>query len=243
LTCVGINRYGQKILSLRDLKPKENLKMFVLPPIKSWHLYVITDEHLSGGRTHIQIAEKAIAGGADVIQLRDKKASSRKLFQTALELRRLTREAGVTFIVNDRLDIALTVDADGLHIGRDDLPVVVARKWVKRDKILGVSATTLEEAVEAEAQGADYLGVGPIYEARGTKFDAGKPQGLNLLQAIQKHCNTPLIAIGGIQSKNVKDVIKAGAHGVAVISAVVSASDITAAVRELKELVVAARKS
>jgi len=217
--------------------------MFVLPSIESWHLYVITDEHLSGGRSHIQIAEDAIAGGADVIQLRDKSASSRKLFQTALELRRLTREAGVTFIVNDRLDITLAVDADGLHIGRDDLPLAVARRWIKRDKILGVSAATVDEALEAEAHGADYLGVGPIYEARGTKFDAGKPIGLNLLQNIRHRCNTPVIAIGGIQSKNVEDVINAGATGIAVISAVVSAPDITAAVRDLKEQIMVAKKN
>ena len=216
--------------------------MIIPQATKDWHLYVITDEQLGRGRSHVEIAQEAIAGGADVIQLRDKIASSNKLYQVALEIRRITREAGVIFIVNDRLDITLAVDADGLHVGQDDLPVSIVRKSVQRNKIVGVSATSLDQAIQAEQDGADYLGVGPIYEARSTKADAGQPLGLPLIQRIRQHCTKPIIAIGGINHNNVSEVIKSGANGVAVISAIVSAPDIAKATRELKNTILIAEK-
>jgi thiamine-phosphate pyrophosphorylase len=216
--------------------------MIIPQATNDWHLYVITDEQLGRGRSHVEIAQEAIAGGADVIQLRDKIASSNKLYQVALEIRRITREAGVIFIVNDRLDITLAVDADGLHVGQDDLPVSIVRKSVQRNKIVGVSATSLDQAIQAEQDGADYLGVGPIYEARSTKADAGQPLGLPLIQRIRQHCTKPIIAIGGINHNNVSEVIKSGANGVAVISAIVSAPDIAKATRELKNTILIAEK-
>lgn len=200
-----------------------------------WKLYIITDEQLSKGRSHFEIARAAIAGGADVLQLRDKKAESLKLYQTALEIRTLTREVGIPFIMNDRLDIALAADCDGLHVGQDDLPAEIARKLLGPHKILGVSASSEEEAVRAEREGADYLGVGPVFEARGTKADAGEPQGLQLIKSIRKKCSLPIVAIGGINQENVDSVIDAGAQCAAIISAVVSAPDITDAARRLKE--------
>lgn len=202
--------------------------------ISRWRLYIITDEELSNGGSHVEIAKAAIAGGADVIQLRDKKADSRKLFQTALQIRRLTTDAEVQFIVNDRLDIALAANADGLHVGQDDLPPSIARKLLGSEKILGVSAGTLDEAIQAEKDGADYLGVGPIFEARGTKADAGAPQGLQLIKTIRQRCSVPIVAIGGINHKNIVSVIEAGAQCASVISAVVSAPDITAAAQSLR---------
>lgn len=205
--------------------------------IKNWHLYVITDEQLSKGRSHAEIARLAIEGGADVIQLRDKTASSRKLYEDALAIREITREAAIPFIVNDRLDIALAVDADGVHVGQKDLPAKVARRLIGSDKILGVSAENVEQAIQAEQDGADYLGVGPIFEARSTKPDAGEPGGLVLLTEIRRQCKIPIIAIGGINQQNAKQTIQAGADGVAVISAIVSAQDIAAASRELKTIV------
>ncbi len=208
---------------------------------KNWYLYVITDEQLSKGMSHIEIAKAAIEGGADVIQLRDKTATSRKVYKDALEIRKITRDANVPFILNDRLDIALAVDADGLHVGQKDLPAKVVRRLIGDSKILGVSAQTLEEAIQAENDGADYLGVGPIYEARSTKADAGKPRGLALLRQIRQKCSKPIIAIGGITKNNVIEAIRAGADGVAVISAIVSADDIAAAAYELKEIMLAER--
>jgi thiamine-phosphate diphosphorylase len=199
-----------------------------------WRLYVITDERVGRGRSHLQIAERAILGGADAIQLRDKEASGGRLFGVALGLRRLTREAKIPFIVNDRLDVAMAVDADGVHVGQDDLPASVARRILGPGKILGVSAETVEEALAAQKDGADYLGVGPVFEARGTKADAGAPLGLELIARIRKGCSLPIVAIGGINAENARSVREAGADAVAVISAIASADDITQAAMHLK---------
>jgi thiamine-phosphate diphosphorylase len=201
-----------------------------------WRLHVLTDAKASRGRSHLQVAEAAIAGGADVIQLRDKEAASGRLYREALELRKLTRGRKVPFIVNDRLDIALAVDADGVHVGQSDLPASVVRKVMGPGKILGVSVDTVEEAVRAEKDGADYLGVGPVFEARGTKPDAGPPLGVDGIARIRRHCRLPIVAIGGINAGNALQVREAGADGAAVISAVVSADDISLAARRLKRI-------
>jgi len=199
-----------------------------------WRLYVITDEQVGRGRSHLQIAEAAILGGADVLQLRDKESSGGRLFRVALQLRKLTREAKIPLIVNDRLDIALAVDADGVHLGQADLPASVARRIMGSGRILGVSAETVAEAVAAEKDGADYLGVGPVFEARGTKPDAGDPRGLELIAEIRRHCRLPIVAIGGIDAENARKVLEAGADAAAVISAIAAADDIVEAARRLK---------
>lgn len=201
-----------------------------------WRLYVITDEQVSRGRSHLHVAEAAILGGADVIQLRDKTASGGRLYRVALQLRKLTREAKVPFIVNDRLDIALASDADGVHVGQGDLPASVVRNIMGPGKVLGVSADTVEEAQLAEKDGADYLGVGPVFEARGTKSDAGEPQGLELIKKIRRQCRLPIVAIGGIKAENARLVQEAGAVAAAVISAIVAADDIAQATRQLKSV-------
>lgn len=205
--------------------------------IQNWKLYIITDQELSGGKSHLQVAEEAIQGGADVIQLRDKTASSAELYYSASQIREITLENNIPFIVNDRLDIALAVDADGLHIGQEDLPVSIARKLLRPSGILGVSAGSLAEALQAEKEGADYLGVGPVFEARSTKADAGEPRGLSLLSEIRRQCQIPVIAIGGISFNNVVAVFQAGADGVAVISAIVAAPDIREATQEFKKTI------
>jgi thiamine-phosphate pyrophosphorylase len=199
-----------------------------------WRLYVITDEQVGRGRSHLQIAEAAILGGADVLQLRDKESSGGRLFRVALQLRKLTREAKVPLIVNDRLDIALAVDADGVHLGQADLPASVARNIMGSGRILGVSAETVAEAVAAEKDGADYLGVGPVFDARGTKPDAGEPRGLELIESVRRHCRLPIVAIGGIDPDNARKVLEAGADAVAVISAIAAADDIEEAARRMK---------
>jgi thiamine-phosphate diphosphorylase len=199
-----------------------------------WRLYVITDEQVGRGRSHLQIAEAAILGGADVLQLRDKESSGGRLFRVALQLRKLTREAKVPLIVNDRLDIALAVDADGVHLGQADLPASVARNIMGSGRILGVSAETVAEAVAAEKDGADYLGVGPVFDARGTKPDVGEPRGLELIANVRRHCRLPIVAIGGIDADNARKVLEAGADAVAVISAIAAADDIEEAARRMK---------
>jgi thiamine-phosphate pyrophosphorylase len=201
-----------------------------------WRLYVITDESVSQGRSHIEIAEAAIRGGADVIQLRDKTASGGTLYRVALALRKLTREARVPLIVNDRLDIALAADADGVHVGQQDIPASAARRILGAGKILGVTAETVEEALAAEKDGADYLGVGPVFEARGTKADAGPPQGPAIIANIRPHTRLPIVAIGGIDAQNACLVREAGADSAAVISAIVAADDISRAARQMKSL-------
>ena len=201
-----------------------------------WRLYVITDANVSRGRSHRQVVEAAIAGGADAIQLRDKAAHAGTLYRAALELREVTRKANVSFLVNDRLDIALAVDADGVHVGQQDLPASAVRRILGPGKILGVTAETAEEALAAEKDGADYLGVGPVFEARGTKADAGPPQGPAIIANIRPHTRLPIVAIGGIKADNARLVREAGADCAAVISAIVSADDIAQAARELKTI-------
>ena len=171
-----------------------------------------------------------------MLQLRDKEASSGRLYQEALQLRKLTGDAQVPFIVNDRLDIALAVDADGVHVGQSDLPASVVRRIMGPGKILGVSVATVEEAIRAEQDGADYLGVGPVFEARGTKPDTGEPIGVDCIARIRRHCRLPIVAIGGITAENARKVREAGADAAAVISAIVSADDISEATRRLKRI-------
>lgn len=209
--------------------------------IHNWRLYVITDERLSGGRSHVEIAQEAVDGGADVIQLRDKTSTNRRLYDEAVKIRKLTRETGVTFIINDRVDVAMAVDADGVHLGEDDFPPDVTRKLIGEGKILGISATSVEEAITAEKAGADYLGVGPVYEARGTKPEAVPPRGVGLIADVRKAVDIPLVAIGGLNRDNVHLPIEAGADCAATVSAVVSANDIGVIVREMTQIVIAAK--
>lgn len=206
-----------------------------------WTLYVITDAKLSRGRSHLEVAWEAIKGGASIIQFREKEMITRELVETARRLKELTKKKGVPFILNDRLDVALAVDADGVHVGQDDMPAAWARQLIGPRKILGVSASAVEEALQAERDGADYVSASPVFTTP-TKPDAPPPTGLEGLRAIVEAVNLPVIAIGGINEENAREVMKAGAQGVAVISAVVSAPDIAAAARRLRETIEAARK-
>lgn len=206
-----------------------------------YDLYVITDEGLSHGLTHAEIARRAIAGGADVIQLREKRHSGEELLRQAHEIRAMTKEAGVLFIVNDRLDLALSCRADGVHLGQEDIPASLARSLSPPGFIIGVSAGTLEEAVKAGKDGADYIGLGPICQTD-SKNDAGPVCGFDRIAEVKKHVAIPIIVIGGIGPTNAKQAIAAGADGLAVISAVVSQDDITAAAKRLKTLIDEAKR-
>lgn len=207
-----------------------------------WTLYVITDAKLSRGRSHLEVLRAAIAGGATIVQYREKEGSSLQMYREALEIRQMVREAGIPFIVNDRVDIALAVDADGVHVGQDDLPAPVARKLIGKEKILGVSATNLEEAIQAERDGADYIGAGPVF-ATPTKPDAAPPIGLEGLAEICRRVSIPVVAIGSVNAENAAAVLEAGADGLAIISAIVGAPDVQAASRRIRDIADAFRSS
>ena len=204
-----------------------------------WRVYVITDSHQARGRSHREIAEAAIRGGATAVQLRMKDEPARVMLDAAREIAPLCRAAGVAFIINDRVDVALIAGADGVHIGQDDLPARDVRALMGPRALVGVSAATVEEGEAAERMGADYLGVGAVYPT-GTKPDAGAPVGLDRLREIGRAVRLPLVGIGGITADNAAAVIRAGASGVAVITAVTLAEDMTAAARRLREEVDAA---
>ncbi|MFN7016052.1 MAG: thiamine phosphate synthase [Fimbriimonadales bacterium] len=184
-------------------------------------LYVITEPLL---RDPIEGAQLALEGGARIIQLRDKQATTRQLVQTGLTLRELTRRYGAILIVNDRLDVAIAIEADGVHLGQDDMPAALARRIAGEHFIIGVSAETVEEAVQAEADGANYLGVGPMF-ATTTKPDAGTPVGPERLRIIKQAVSIPVFGIGGITQENAGAVLAAGADGICVISAIMGAAD------------------
>jgi thiamine-phosphate pyrophosphorylase len=194
-------------------------------------LYAIIDTQALKGRSHIEAATQAIRGGAKVVQLRDKLLSKKELLPIAKELRKLCVEHTVLFIMNDYLDLALASDADGLHLGQDDLPIKVARKLLPMGKILGCSTKTVDQAVAARSEGADYIAVGSIYPT--SSKETAKVVGLDRLREIRQQITLPLVAIGGINKDNVSGVVTAGADSVAIISAILQAEDIEAAARQI----------
>jgi thiamine-phosphate pyrophosphorylase len=204
-------------------------------------LYVITDREMAGNRPLEEVVKAALEGGATVIQLREKELCDREIFTIGMKIKPLIEKAGVCFIINDRIDLALALDADGVHLGQRDLPLNTARKLMGDKKIIGISVKTVEEADIAEANGADYLGIGSIYPTK-TKKDIGPIGGPQRISQIRKAVSLPIVGIGGIQVHNVKDVIRAGADGIAVVSAVMAAPDITEACRALKKEVLRAKE-
>jgi thiamine-phosphate pyrophosphorylase len=210
-------------------------------PIPDTRLCVITRAVPRLHRDHLAVAQGALEGGARFLQFREKEMSTRELVETAAALLGLTRAFGAVLVVNDRVDVALSVGADGVHVGESDLPVAEARRILGSGAIIGASAATVESAQRAAAEGANYLGVGPIYQT-GSKADAGEAIGLGPLAAIRAAVSLPLLAIGGINAENAAQVIQAGAHGVAVISAVSDAEDIARATAELLQKITAQEK-
>jgi len=201
-------------------------------------LYIITHADTELGRSHLDVVRAALEGGADALQLRGKGLGGREMYHLALQIGAAVSEAGsrCLFFVNDRIDVAQAADADGIHLGQEDLPAAGARELVGGNMILGISATTTDEAEEARADGADYLGVGPVF-ATPTKPDAVAPIGIAGLQRIRDATDLPIVAIGGINDENARQVFGAGADGIAVISAVTGAEDMLEAVRRLRRLV------
>ncbi len=201
-----------------------------------WRLYLIVDESLAAqrGRPLEQLVRAAAAGGATVIQLRHKSGNTRAYLASARLLRAMTHVLGLPFIVNDRVDVALAAEADGVHLGPDDLPVALARRILGPEKIIGASTGTLAEAQEAAAAGANYLGVGAVFGTQ-SKADAGEPIGPSGLKEIVSAVPLPVVGIGGITVENVAQVIRAGAAGAAVISAIINAVNVEAATRALRD--------
>ncbi len=204
-------------------------------------LYVITDTVLSHGRSALEIARAALEGGADAVQLRDKSSPAFNLCRLVSEIQPQARKFGALLVVNDRVDVALVCGADGAHVGQEDLPAREARRLLPRPVVLGVSAGSREEARRAEKEGADYLGVGPVFPTA-TKPDAGEALGIERLSEIARAVSIPVVAIGGITLDNVDQVIGAGAAGAAVVSAVVAADDMAGAARALKRRIAEARR-
>lgn len=194
-------------------------------------LYAIIDNSIRPDLSNIEIAKMVLAGCAGILQLRGKGLSSRELLEQSREIRELTRKAGATFIVNDRADIALLSDADGVHLGQDDLPIVEARKILGREKLIGISTHNIDQAIKAKHEGADYIGFGPVFKTE-TKAGAEEAKGLQALLEIKKSANIAVMAIGGINLENLKKVMDTGADGAAVISAIVKTDDIEGATRK-----------
>lgn len=205
-----------------------------MKPEIDYTLYLVTDRELMSSATVEESVEQAIRGGCTLVQLREKTASSRAFYDTAVKVRKITARRNVPLIINDRVDIALAVDAEGVHVGQHDLPTEKVRRLIGPDKILGVSAGNLPEALAAQKAGADYLGVGAMY-ATGTKSDAGIT-GMEELAAIRGRVALPIVVIGGINKKTIPQFAGTGIDGVAVISAIVSQPDVAGAAQEIKVL-------
>lgn len=206
--------------------------------INEWRTYLVTAASRSAGRATPEVVAAALDGGLDVVQLRDKAATDRERYETGLRLRELTAEAGVPLLVNDRIDLAAAVDADGVHLGQTDLPVAVARERLGEDAVVGVSASTVEQAEAAEAAGADYLGVGAVY-GTDSKDVSGDRDGIGVerIAAVADAVDVPVFGIGGIDASNAAPVVEAGAAGVAALSAITAAEDPAAATAALREAV------
>lgn len=196
-------------------------------------LYVIIDTEALRGRDEVEVAQQAISGGAKAIQLRDKNRNKREILSKARELKALCVQSDVLFIVNDYLDIAIASDADGLHLGQEDLPVSTARQLLPIDRIIGCSTKTIAAALQAQTDGADYVAVGSMYPTA-SKTDT-HVVGLETLRQIREAISIPIVAIGGIDAKNAGEVMAAGADSVAVISAVLGAEDVEEAARQLAQ--------
>jgi thiamine-phosphate pyrophosphorylase len=202
------------------------------PTAPDYSLYLVTDRGLGRGRPTLEIVKAAVAGGVTCVQLREKTGSTREFLAEALILKAFLGPRGIPLIVNDRLDVALAADADGVHLGQSDMPLDFARRIAGGSLIIGVSAESPAEAEEAARGGADYIGVSPVF-ATPTKTDTKAPFGLEGLAATRRRVRIPLVGIGGLNAANAAEVIRCGADGVAVVSAIVAAEDPERAAREL----------
>lgn len=197
-----------------------------------YSLYLVTDRNVLKGKPLYEAVEQAILGGVTLVQLREKDASTREFYNQALELKKITETYNIPLIINDRLDIAQAVDAEGVHLGQSDMPLIAARNILGKNKIIGISVGNVEEALEAEKNGADYVGIGTIFFT-GTKKDIDIPIGIEGLRSVYNSINIPAVAIGGINENNFREVLSTGIDGISIVSAILGKSDIKAAAKAL----------
>jgi len=209
---------------------KERLKAF-----KKIDIYPVTCQELSEGRSNLEVLEALLAGGAKIIQLREKDWDKKEIFELALEFRKRTLAQKAILIINDHLDIALAAEADGVHLGQDDLPISAARK-IAPDILLGASSHSLEEALKAEKDGADYVNIGPIFPTK-TKKKLTRFLGPGAIAEISPKLGIPFTVMGGINQDNIKDVLEKGAKRIAMVTGITRATDIAAKVCELREII------
>lgn len=210
-------------------------------PAPDYSLYLVTDSDLSLGRPLAQIVRAAVDGGVTCVQVREKACSTREYIERLMPIRALLRERGVPLFVNDRVDVALAVEADGIHLGQTDMPLCMARQIAGDRLLIGISCEAPEDAVEAERGGAAYVSVSPVF-ATPTKTDTAPALGLDGVRAIRAAVRLPVVTIGGINAANAAAVIRAGADGICVVSAIVAESDPCAAARSLRRIVEEARR-
>lgn len=204
-------------------------------------LYLVTDRSLSNGRSIEWIVEEAVRGGVTMVQLREKDCSTREFIELAIHLKQKLQSLNVPLIINDRLDIALAANADGLHIGQNDMPYEIARRLLGPHKIIGLSVENMQQAREANNIDVDYIGISPVFGTP-TKTDTASPFGLEGVQQVMLFTKHPAVAIGGINLDNVAGIVQAGANGIAVVSAICSANDPQQAARQLTQVLISARE-
>jgi thiamine-phosphate pyrophosphorylase len=197
----------------------------------NFQLYLITDRHQTQGRPLLEVVKAAIDGGVEAVQLRERDLAPRELYPLAVALRGITQEAGVKLLINDRADLAMSVEADGVHLRTDSLPIAVARGLLGQGRLIGVSTHSLQEAQEAEKEGADFITFGPIFYTP-SKASLGTPVGSALIREVKRFIRIPLFALGGIQIDRLDEVMTMGADGVGVISAILTSGDVKGRARE-----------
>lgn len=198
-------------------------------------LYLVTDRSLTLGRSLEYVVEEAVKGGVTIVQLREKNCSTKEFYQQAVKLKKCLKPYHIPLIINDRLDIALACDAEGLHIGQNDMPYAIARKLLGKNKIIGLSVESIQDAIDANALDVGYIGISPVFDTQ-TKTDTAHALGLKGVQKISQISHHPCIGIGGINYTNAKDVIDAGADGICVVSTIMSAKDIEETTSQLKNI-------
>lgn len=207
-----------------------------MKPFFDLSLYLVTDRSLSLGRSLEEVVEEAVKGGVTMVQLREKDCSSLEFYQEATALKGLLKPYKIPLIINDRLDIALACDAEGLHIGQSDLPFSIARQLLGENKIIGLSVECLKDALDANKLDVDYIGISPVFSTP-TKTDTALAVGIEGVRKITGQSVHPAVGIGGINKNNAEDIIKAGAEGISVVSAIMSAHEPSKSAQELLTIV------
>lgn len=211
------------------------------PRYVDWSLYVVTDSGVIGDRSLLDVVEAALRGGATVVQYREKKKTTRVMVEEAAALAALCRRYRAAFLVNDRIDVALAVEAHGVHLGQDDMPLEMARRLLGPNRLIGITVHNRREIEEAQRGRADYLSVAPVF-ATPTKPDHQTPMGVDGLRRLMADVRSPAVAIGGINTDNIADVVRTGVAGVCVVSAVLGREDPEEAARTLRRLMDEARR-